>query len=154
MEIDFLKKISNVVRSADELVNILNSENNIKKIDKTPDMAKTIKNLEYDYDAIDELINVFSDIKHVESFESIFISKKTNKIFYLKNFFREFKNLVKKLIKFKRNTVYDDLYREKIGDKLSYKSFYKKVNQINKIEKIKNLKFTQLIPKVFLLDKE
>ena len=49
MEIDFLKKISNVVRSADELVNILNSENNIKKIDKTPDMAKTIKNLEYDY---------------------------------------------------------------------------------------------------------
>ena len=117
-------------------------------------MAKTIKNLEYDYDAIDELINVFSDIKHVESFESIFISKKTNKIFYLKNFFREFKNLVKKLIKFKRNTVYDDLYREKIGDKLSYKSFYKKVNQINKIEKIKNLKFTQLIPKVFLLDKE
>ncbi|OCW83639.1 hypothetical protein AKH18_00955 [Pelagibacteraceae bacterium GOM-A4] len=154
VEIDFLKKISNVVRSADELVNILNSENNIKKIDKTPDMAKTIKNLEYDYDAIDELINVFSDIKHVESFESIFISKKTNKIFYLKNFFREFKNLVKKLIKFKRNTVYDDLYREKIGDKLSYKSFYKKVNQINKIEKIKNLKFTQLIPKVFLLDKE
>lgn len=154
MEIDFLKKISNVVRSADELVNILSSENNIKKIDKTPDMAKTIKNLEFDYDAIDELINVFSDIEHVESFESIFISKKTNKIFYLKNFFREFKNLVKKLIKFKRHTVYDDLYREKIGDKLSYKSFYKKVDQINKIEKIKNLKFTQLIPKVFLLDKK
>ena len=66
-------------------------------------------------------------------------------------------NYIKQWITFHLNIGIDRIIiydNAGIDDKLSYKSFYKKVNQINKNKKIKNLKFTQLIPKVFLLDKE
>ena len=153
IEIDFLKKISNVVRSADELNYLLKDQKNIKKYPETVIMSKIIKNFDKDFDAFDGVIDVFDKLNDVENYKEIFINSRLNFKMFVLNGYREIKNTIKKLIKYKGNDdIYNRLHNEKIGRQLTYTSFYKRIMNMNKIEKVQNIKIRQIIPEVFLLD--
>ena len=88
--------------------------------------------------------------------KSIFKNQKVGIETIILNKFREFKSDLKKLLKLRKNnqSYLDLLHKDKIGDNFTHKSFFKRVQKINKIEKVKNLKFKQVLPEVFLLDRE
>ena len=116
-------------------------------------MSKIIKNFDKDFDAFDGVIDVFDKLNDVENYKEIFINSRLNFKMFVLNGYREIKNTIKKLIKYKGNDdIYNRLHNEKIGRQLTYTSFYKRIMNMNKIEKVQNIKIRQIIPEVFLLD--
>lgn len=152
IEIDFLRQISNVVRSSDELENILINFKDLRFNEINDEMQKVLKNFNNRIDAFDELIKEIDKLEidnHIDPFKD----KISNLSLFFTNYFRIFKKLIKKILNINENSYYHKLHKRKIGDKLSEKFFLEKLNNINKIENIKNIKIRQLIPQVYLLDK-
>ena len=151
-EISFLKEICKVVRSSDEL-NI--AIKNLEEIDfnfSVEDASSRVKNLDSNFDAFENLLDLLQKLDGVKTYKEIFKNKKTNIYFVLINEYRKIKSLIKKIIGFKRNSLLEYLHKEKIGSHLEYNNFVNRVKHINEIENVNNLKIKQIIPQVFLLD--
>tara|TARA_B100001250_G_C19814610_1_gene797632 strand:- start:1865 stop:3259 length:1395 start_codon:yes stop_codon:yes gene_type:complete len=154
VEIGVLKQISNVVRSSEELNKLILNQNNITKFESSSELKNSIENLE-NIESIDLLLQTINKQKNINSYDSIFISPKISFNTYLLNKFREFKSDIKKVFNLRKNglTFNDLLHKDKIGDNLTYSSYQNRVKNLNNIEKVENLKFEQILPEVFLLDK-
>lgn len=151
-EIKLLKDICKVARSADEVNTLIENSKNHNLNIEPKNEKDVIKNLDYDFDAFDFLINLFDRMNSVKSYKSIFPNKKIEYYLFFLNKFRNFKRLIKKLIGYRSNSLLERLHIEKVGNNFNYKEFSKKVYDINRIEKIENLKIKQILPQVFLLD--
>ena len=149
-EINFLKKISKVVRSADQLFDA------IKDIDKSEGLRiqkeklNEIRNFDDDFDSFDSILDAIDNLQDVKSYDSLYKSVYFNLISKL----RMFKNVIKKFISYNLNLnpMIKRFNKEKIGDRMKKKNFVKNLNHINNFEKIKNLNIKQIAPEVFLLD--
>ena len=93
-EINFLKKISKVVRSADQLFDA------IKDIDKSGDLRiqkeklNEIRNFDDDFDSFDSILDAIDNLQDVKSYDSLYKSVYFNLISKL----RMFKNVIKNLL--------------------------------------------------------
>ena len=145
-----------MVRSSEELKTLIQNEDKILKKNPSEELKNTINNLEDNKDSMDILLNIIENEKNLHHFKSIFKNQKVGIETIILNKFREFKSDLKKLLKLRKNnqSYLDLLHKDKIGDNFTHKSFFKRVQKINKIEKVKNLKFKQVLPEVFLLDRE
>lgn len=149
-EIELLKKISKVVRSADELTEVIKEieKNKYEKLEKKE--LKEIKNLDDNFDSFEHILNALDNLDDVKSYDSLFQN------FYriIVSKLRWIKNYIKKFISYKLNLnpMIKRFNQEKIGDRMKKKIFIKNLEHINKFEGVENLRIKQIAPEVFLLD--
>tara|TARA_B110000027_G_C16122551_1_gene304249 strand:+ start:9719 stop:11128 length:1410 start_codon:yes stop_codon:yes gene_type:complete len=156
-EIDELKDLSITVRSVKELNEIIKS--NFKDDPFEPKLNivdKTITNIKDKKEALENYINVFNDINLVE-YNNPFTRNYLSYIFFLKNIFRIIKKKFLKL--FKLNITRQDpflllLSKIKVGHYLDKKEFINKANFYKDSLKLKNTSVKQIIPQVFIIEKE
>ena len=149
-EIELLKKISKVVRSADQLFEV------IKEIDKGEDKKilikelKEVRNFDDNFDSFESILQAIDNLEGVQTYNSLYKNSYSNVISKL----RMIKNLIKKFISYKLNLnpMIKRFNKEKIGDRMKKKNFVKTLENINTFEKTENLKIKQIAPEVFLLD--
>tara|TARA_B100000989_G_scaffold21727_1_gene14259 strand:+ start:27385 stop:28758 length:1374 start_codon:yes stop_codon:yes gene_type:complete len=147
-EIDLFRKCSKVVRSSQELIEV------IKDLDKTEHQEvqeiTEIKNYPDNFDSFDSILNSFDELEEVYAYDYIY----KNNYYYLKSKLRSFKNYIKKIISYqlKLDPMIKHLHKKKVGDRMSQKNFIQNVQHINSLEKVDNLKIKKVAPEVFLLD--
>ena len=149
-EIELLKKISNVVRSADELTEKIKNleKSEYKKIEKTE--LKEIKNSDDNFDSFENILNALDNLDDLKSYDSLFQNFHSIIISKL----RMIKNYIKKFLSYKLNLnpMIKRFNKEKIGDRMKKKNFVKNLEHINNFERVENLRVNQIAPEVFLLD--
>ncbi|WP_440698007.1 surface carbohydrate biosynthesis protein [Candidatus Pelagibacter sp. HIMB1709] len=154
-EIDLLKRISKVVRSVDELnATIRNFETAENKTHPNEGLIE-IKNSSKNFDSFESILERFDELQDVKTYNSLFKQKKYDGYFIIINQYRILKNYIKKIIRYKnkKKALLERFMKEKIGTRLQYKNFVERINYINSYEKVDNLRVKQIIPEVFLLDK-
>jgi surface carbohydrate biosynthesis protein len=149
-EINLLKKISKVVRSAGELIDGIKE---LEKIDyKKPIISelKEIKNFDKNFDSYDSVLDSLEKLENVDSYDDLF----KNSYYRIISKLRMLKNYVKKVISFKLELKprIMHLYKNKIGNALTKKNFIKNLERISSVEKIDNLIIKEIAPEVFLID--
>jgi surface carbohydrate biosynthesis protein len=148
-EINLLKKISKVVRSADQLVDVIkNIENEDIRIHN--EELKEIRNFDNNFDSFESILQTIDNLEGVQAYDSLY----KNFYFIMISKLRMIKNIIKKFISYKLNLnpMIKRFNKEKIGDRMSKKNFVKNLENINNLENTKNLKINQIAPNVYLLD--
>lgn len=148
-EINLLKKISKVVRSADQLVDVIKNIEN-KDIRIYNEELKEIRNFDNNFDSFESILKTIDNLEGVQAYDSLY----KNFYFIMISKLRMIKNIIKKFISYKLNLnpMIKRFNKEKIGDRMSKKNFVKNLENINNFENIKNLKINQIAPDVYLLD--
>ena len=148
-EINLLKKISKVVRSADQLVDVIKNIEN-KDIRIYNEELKEIRNFDNNFDSFESILKTIDNLEGVQAYDSLY----KNFYFIMISKLRMIKNIIKKFISYKLNLnpMIKRFNKEKIGDRMSKKNFVKNLENINNFENTKNLKINQIAPDVYLLD--
>jgi len=149
-EINLLKKISKVVRSADQLVDTINDIEKNEDIDIYNEELTEIRNFDNNFDSFESILQTIDNLEGVQAYDSLYKNFYFNMISKL----RMIKNIIKKFISYKLNLnpMIKRFNKEKIGDRMNKKNFVKNLENINNFENIKNLKINQIAPDVYLLD--
>ena len=149
-EVELLKKISKVARSADQLVDVIKDSEKGEDIKVYNDELKEVKNFDDNFDSFEYILQSIDNLEDVQSHDSLY----KNFFFNVISKMRMVKNIVKKFISYKLNLkpTIKRFNKEKIGDKMKKKNFVKNLKHINSLEKTKNLKIKQIAPEVYLLD--
>ena len=149
-EISLLKKISQVVRSSNEL------NETIKDIEKNDNFAfknkkiTEIRNSDENFDSFEKILNNLDSLDNVNKFNCIF----KNKFYFIISQLRTLKNYLRWVISvfINKNGIHHRLHQEKVGKRLKKFFFIKNVKHINEYENIKNLVIKKVSREVFLLD--
>lgn len=154
-EINLLNRISKVVRSTDELNETIRNFETVENKTHSNEELIEIKNFSKNFDSFHSILERFDELQDVKTYNTLFKQKKYNSYFIIINQFRVLKNYIKKIIRYKnkKKALLERFMKEKIGARLQYKNFVKRINYINSYEKVDNLRVKQIIPEVFLLDK-
>ena len=149
-EIDFLKKISKIVRSSDELCEAIRDMKKTENDKLIKGELKEIKNFDNNFDSFESILQALDNLNSVKAYDSLF----DNFFDTVFSKFRMIKNYIKKIIsyKLKLNPMIQRFNKEKIGTRMQRKNFVKKLEHINSLEKVENLKIKQIAPEVYLLD--
>ncbi len=154
-EIDLLKKISKVVRSSEQLSTAIKYYDKIKHEPQIKEELKEIKNSEKNFDSFERILERFKKLNGTKTYPSIYKNRKSQIYLNVINQFRVLKNLIKGTIgyKNKKKKMIVRFHKEKIGNSLQKDNFIENTKHINSVVKIENLLIKQIIPEVFLLDK-
>lgn len=149
-EIDLLKKISNNVRSSDDLCKTINSMQNKKNEKYIKYKIEEVRNFDDNFDSFESILENLDKLNNVKPYDSLF----SNYFQLIICKFRMIKNYIKKIIsnKLNINPIYHRFHREKVGTRLQKNNFIKNVEHINSFEKVESLSVKQIAPEVFLLD--
>lgn len=154
-EIELLKRISKVVRSHEELIETVKDLGNNENQHQTNEELKEVKNYKTDFDSFDNLLQRLSELEGVNTFDNLFKKNKYGIYLNFINKYKMFKQFIKQIIKYKNNKkkMLKRFHAEKVGKRLQYDNYVKRVKHFNSYENINNLKIKQILPEVFLLDK-
>jgi surface carbohydrate biosynthesis protein len=149
-EIELLKKITNVVRSSDELTETIKDLEQTENKKILHQEVREIKNFEENFDSFKEILDKLDELENVDSYDSLF----KNNYYFVISQFRKYKNYIKWIISsiINKNAQHHRFHKSKIGSRLKKFFFINNTKHINSLEKIENLKIKQIAHEVFLLD--
>ncbi len=155
IEIQDLKEISYLVRSNNELYQIIkNNFANFSTNTKNLSIEKNLINLREEVQSIDKYINIFNGMK-MEQYQSAYENKKLMFALIFKNIFRVIKKRVLDFLKInysRRDPFMNMLGKVKIAKYLDSKEIFRKTNFFKQNNEFKDISIKQIIPKVFIIE--
>ena len=150
-EIGLLKKISTkIARSSDEVSKAINDFEKEEEIQLKNQELNEVKNFEEGFDSFEKVLDRIDKLEDIEIYNDLFKNLTHNLLSKLRIIIYFLKRVLS--LRMKKHAKIHRFNKEKVGNRMQKKNFFKNVKSINSQIQVKNLIIKQIAPEVYLLD--